>query len=137
MIRRRLKKTREKRNIIRKREDQLLKQIEITNHKLSEGIRATEQGAYTDLATSRTTVEADITENAERVDAKIEHSDTKNRSFSESIRKLFERVNEHLGELKKSIKGAIDEVKKMKLFKQAKNEVVHRKREKINLTPRR
>jgi len=133
-IRRRLKQIREKRSIIAEREKQLLEQIEISNDKLSESIRAAEQGVYADLTESRTDVEADIAADAERADAEIEHSDTKDRSVTGRIRELLKGIHEHFTELKKSIKGVIDEVKKMKLFKKA-SEQVSLERPKIRRTP--
>jgi len=135
IIRRRLKQIREKRSIIRERENQLLEQIEITNYKLSESIRTAEQELHEDFAESRREVESDLAENAERIDAKIEHTDTKNRTLTGRIRGLFEGVNGHLEEFKKSIKGVVDEVKKMKLFKKASKQAVSRERPAIKRTP--
>ena len=137
IIRRRLKQIRENRSTARERERQLLDQIEISNTRLSENLRTAEQELHTSLTESRETVETDTADNAERIDAKLEHSDTQDRSFAESIRELLEGINERVAEFKKSIKGVVNEIKKMNLFKQAKNEMVHRERKKINLTPRR
>lgn len=135
IIRRRLKQIREKRSIIAEREKQLLEQIEITNHKLSEGIRAAEQGVYADLTESRASMETNITNNAERIDAKIEYADTKNRRVTGRIQELLDGIHGHFTELKKSIKGVIDEIKKMKLFKKASKQAVSRERPTIKLTP--
>ena len=82
-------------------------------------------------------MEADIAENAERIDGKIVQSDTKNRSLTGRIRELLERVHGQFEEFKKSIKGAIDEVKKMKLFEKSKKEMLSQRHPKINLSPRR
>jgi hypothetical protein len=136
ITRRRLKQIREKRSIIAERENQLLEQIKVSSDKLSEGISGAEQGVYADFAESREDVETDITDNAERFDGEIEHSDTKNRSVTGRVRELLEGVHGHFEEFRKSIKGVINEVKKMKLFEQAK-EQVSIKRPKINLSPRR
>ena len=133
-IRRRLKQTGEERSTTREREKHLLEQIEITNNKLPESIRTAEQGAYTEFEESRTTMEADIAENAKRFDRKIEQSDTKNRSVAGRIRELLDGLHEHLAEFKKSIKGAINEIKKMKLFKKA-SEQVSIERPTIKRTP--
>ncbi len=135
IARRRLKQIREKRSIIAEREKQLLEQIKLTNSKLSEGIRTAEQGAYADLAKSREAVETDITHNAKHIDAEVEHSDTQDRSFAESIRELLEGINERVAEFKKSIKGVVDEVKKMKLFKKASKQAISRERPTIKRTP--
>ena len=135
IIRRRLKQIREKRSIVSEREKQLLEQIEITNHKLSEGIRTTEQGVYADLTESRASMETSIADNAKRIDAKIEHTDTKNRSVTERIRELLDGLYEHVEEFKKSIKGVVDEIKKMKLFKKASKQAVSRERPTIRRTP--
>lgn len=133
-IRRRLKQIGEERSLIAEREKHLLEQIEISNNRLSEGIRTAEQGAYAELEESRADVETGITNNAERVDAEIEYSDTKNRSDTGRIRGLLDGIYEHLTEFKKSIKGAIDEIKKMKLFKKA-SEQVSIERPTIKRTP--
>jgi hypothetical protein len=122
-IRRRLKQIGEERSLIAEREKHLLKQIEITNNKLPESLRTAEQGAYTKLEESRADVETDIANTEERADAEIERADTKNRSVTERIRELLEGVHGHFKEFKKSIKGAIDEIKKMKLFKKASKQV--------------
>lgn len=135
IIRRRLKQIGEKRSIIAEREKQLLEQIEITNHKLSEGIGTAEQGAYADLTESRASMETNIADNAKRIDAKIEHADTKNRSVTERIRELLNGLHEHIEEFKKSIKGVADEVKKMKLFTKASKQAVSRERPTIRRTP--
>jgi len=134
IIRRRLKQIREKRSTLRERESHLLEQIEISNTKLSEILRTAEQRVHGDLTKSRESMEADIEDNAKRVDAELEHSDTKNRSVTGRIRELLDGVYEHLGELKKSIKGVVDEVKKMKLFKKA-SEQVSLERPTIKRTP--
>lgn len=135
IIRRRLKQIREKRRIIAERENQLLEQIEISNDKLSESIRAAEQGVYADLTESRASMETNITNNAERIDAKIEYADTKNRRVTGRIQELLDGIHGHFTELKKSIKGVIDEIKKMKLFKKASKQAVSRERPTIKLTP--
>ena len=80
-------------------------------------------------------METNITDNAKRIDAKIEHTDTKNRSTTGRIRELFEGLQEHLEEFKKSIKGVINELKKMKLFKKASKQAVSRERPTIRRTP--
>jgi len=134
-IRRRLEQIREERSTIVKRTKYLLEQIKISNDELSESIRTAEYGAYTELEESRADVETDITNNAERANTKIEHSDTKNRSVTGRIRELLEGVHGHFKEFKKSIKGAIDEIKKMKLFKKASKQAISRKRPKITRTP--
>jgi hypothetical protein len=138
IIRRRLEQIREERSTIVKRTKHLLEQIKITNHKLSEGIRTTEYGAHTELEESRAIMETNIADNTKRIDAKIEHSDTQDRSFAESIRELLEGITERVAEFKKSIQGVIYEVKKMKLFKQVKEQMASkRSRRKKNLSPRR
>jgi len=103
----------------REREENLLRNIKKFNLQVQEQLRTTEQELYTSLTRSRTDVETDIANNARRVDTKIEYSDTKNRSVTGRIRVLLEGVHEYFDEFKKSIKGAIDEIKKMRLFKQA------------------
>ncbi|SFV55628.1 Relaxase [hydrothermal vent metagenome] len=133
-IRRRLKQIRDERSLIAEREKHLLEQIKITNNKLPKSIRTAEQGAYTEFEESRATMEADIAENAKRFDRKIEQSDTKNRSVAGRIRELLDGLHEHLAEFKKSIKGAINEIKKMKLFKKA-SEQVSIERPTIKRTP--
>ena len=120
----------------REREAKLFRSIEEFNVQVQEHLRATERKLYTNLEESRASMETNITSDAERIDAKIEHADTKNRSVTERIRELLNGLHGHFEELKKSIKGVVDEVKKMKLFKQAK-EQVSIKRPKINLSPRR
>jgi len=134
-IRRRLKQIGEERSTIVKRTKHLLEQIKITNDELSKSIRKAERGAYSELEESRGDVEADITEDAERADSEIEYSDTKNRTFTGRIRELLVGINERVAELKKSIKGVIDEVKKIKLFKKASKQAISRKRPKIRRTP--
>jgi len=121
----------------RKRKADLLRRIEEFNLHIQEQARTAEQGAYSELEESRADVETDITNNAERIDGKIEHSETKNRSIAGRIRELLERVHGHFEEFKKSIKGAIDEIKKMKLFEKSKKEMLSQQHPKINLSPRR
>jgi len=118
----------------REREAELFRRIEEFNLQVQEQLRTAEQGVYADLEKSRAIVERNIAENAERIDATIESSDRKDRSFAESIRELFEGINGRITELKKSIKGVINEVIKMKLFKQA-SEHVSIERPTINRTP--
>ena len=118
----------------REREENLLRNIKKFNLRVQEQLGRTEQGVYADLAESRAYMETDIAKNGEGIDTKIESSDRKDRSFEESIRELFEGINERVAELKKSIKGAIDEIKKMKLFKKA-SEQVSLERPKIRRTP--
>ena len=134
-IRRRLKQIREERSTIVKRTKHLLEQIKITNNELSEGIRTAEQGVHTELEESRGDVETDITNNAERIDAEIEHSNTKDRSYTGRIRELLEGINERVAEFKKSIKGVINEVKKMNIFKKASKQAISRERPIIKRTP--
>jgi hypothetical protein len=123
IIRRCLKQIREERSIINKREKQLLEQIEVSNNKLSDGIRTAEQGAYTEFEGSRAIMETDITSNAERIDTKIEYSDPKNRRVTGRIRELLKGLHGHFAEFTKSIKGVINEIKKIKLFKKASKHV--------------
>jgi hypothetical protein len=133
--RRRLKQIREERSTARERERQLLEQIEITNYKLSESIKDAERELYTSLTESRETVEADIGDNGRIIDAKIVHANTKDRDFTERVRELLAEVNGRITNFAKSVKGVIDEVKKMKLFKKASKQAVSRERPTIKRTP--
>jgi len=123
VIRRRLNQIRKKRSFIIERENQLFEQTEISNNNLSKILGTAEQKLYADIETSRTNVETDIANDARRIDAKVVHTDTKNRSSTERIRELLDGLYEHIEEFKKSIKGAISEIKKMKLFKKASKHV--------------
>jgi len=136
IVRKRLNQIREKRSRTRAREKHLLEQIEITNNRLSESIGTAEQALYADLAETRAVMETNVTNNAERINAKIEHSDTKNRSSTGRIRELLERLNERASELKKSIEGVVNEIRKIRLFKKASKQVSFEKPT-IRQTPRR
>lgn len=121
----------------RERERELFRKIEEFNLRVQEQLRETEQELHTDINESGAEMERDITNNAEGVATKIEYADRKDRSFAESIRVLLEGINERVTEFKKSIKGVMNEVKKLKLFQHAKEDVVSKKHPKINLAPRR
>jgi len=113
----------EERNTIVKRTKYLLEQIEISNNNLSESIRATEQDAYTEFEKSRAVMETIVTNNAKRINTELECSNRKNDNATRRIRELLEDIHEHFDEFKKSIKGVIDEIKKIQLFKKASKQV--------------
>lgn len=119
----------------REREAELFRDIEEFNLRVQEQLRTAEQKLHADLTESRTDVETNIADNAERIDAKIEHSDGKNRGFTETIRELLGDLVGGVKELKKSIEGVINEVKKMKLFKKASKQAISRERPTIRRTP--
>jgi len=107
----------------RDREDELLRRIEKFNLQVQEHLGTAEQGVYAKLTESRTTLETDIAEHAERINGQIEDTDTKNRSSTGRIRELLERLNERASELKKSIEGVMNEIRKIRLFKKASKKV--------------
>jgi hypothetical protein len=107
----------------REREENLLRNIEKFNLQIQEQLRAAEQRAFADLEKSRTVVETDFANNTKRVATKIESSNRKDRSFTESIRELFEGINKRVTELKESIEGVVNEIRKMRLFKKASKHV--------------
>lgn len=121
----------------REREAELFKTIKEFNLRVQKQFRAAEQELYSNLTESRENMEADIANSTRRIDAKIIHADTKNRSFTERIRELFEGINERIKNIAKSIKGVINEIKKIKLFKESKKEMVFQKKQNINLSRRR
>jgi len=94
-------------------------------------LRRAEQELHSNLEKSRAVMESNITDNAERIDAKIEHSDTKNRSITGRIRELLGGIHGHFEEFKKSIKRVVNEVKKMKLFRQASEDMLFDERQNI------
>ena len=119
----------------REREVELFRSIEKFNLQVQEQLRATEQGLHSNLTKSRATVETDIRDHARRVDAKVIHADEKNRGFTERIQGLFTDVNARIGSITKSIKGVVNEIKKMKLFKKASKQAMSSERPTIKLTP--
>ncbi len=119
----------------REREAELFRKIKRFNLRVQEQLRATEQELHADIEESGREVETDITDHAERVDTKIEHSDTKNRGFAGRIQGLLADVNAQIGSITKSIKGVVNEIKKMKLFKKASKQAMSREKPTIKLTP--
>lgn len=121
----------------RKRENQLFEQIKISNLRISESTRKSEQALSLSLEQSRANVEENIARDTERIDAEISLSDSKNRSFTERVRELFNDLSGRVTELTKSIQGVVNEIKKIRLFKRAKEQVASHEKPKISLIPRR
>jgi hypothetical protein len=122
IIRRGFRQIREKRSIGREREKQLFEQIEISNDKLSRKLKTAKQELHNNFTESRTGMERNITNNAEQSDEKIVYSDSKDRNYEGRVRDIFDRLNERVEDITKSIKGVINEVSKIKLFKKGKEE---------------
>ena len=115
----------------RNRKAELLRRIEKLDLQLQERFRRAEQKLQVSFKKSRAVMEADITENAERIDTEIEHSKTKNRSITGRIRELLEGLSGHFEEFKKSIKRVVNEVNKMKLFRQASEDMLFNEQKNI------
>lgn len=121
---------------IRARESELLEQIKNSNIQLSNSHRKAEQELFTSATHSRRDVEDNITRNAERINAEVIRADEYNKRRSSKVHELFAGVNEQFSKLKKSIKGVVDEIKKLKLFEMAKNEMMSKSKT-SNLSRRR
>lgn len=132
---RRKRKERIKRS--RKRESQLLEQIKVSNFELSESLRESEQRVFGLIEKARGEMENSYRSNAKRIDAKIIDSDEKIRDFTVRVRELLDRIIKRTSKFTKSIQGVINDIKTLKLFKKAKENVVSIKRQRIHLSPRR
>lgn len=117
---------------IREREDQLLKQLKVSNLKLSNSTRESEQKISVYIAESRSSLEADITRRAEYLDGET----TKANANARGIHELLARLNEQYSKFTKSITGVISEIKTLKIFNKAKKETWS-DGPSIKLTPRR
>ena len=117
----------------RDREDELLRRIEKFNLQVQEQLGTAEQGVYANLAETRAVVEADIANNARRIDTKIIYADERNRGFTERIQRLFSDVNAQIGSITKSIKGAVDEIRKIRIANRIKQKLVSKKRSKLKI----
>lgn len=110
------------------REDQLFKQIENSNIKLSRKLGKTEQTAFGIYEKSREDVETNIDQESKGIDTKISNSNGKKRNNTDRVYEIYERINEQFSRLKISIEGVINEIKKLKLFTLAKQDVVSENR---------
>jgi len=130
-------KRKERINRVRERENQLFEEIKDSNVKLSSSHRSAEQKLSDIYAKSRKDVEENIDRNAKRINAKIVSSDKENRINTNRVYNLYGRVNEQLSRLKKSVEGVINEIKKLKLFNSAKNNMSSTHGPIKSLSPRR
>lgn len=121
----------------RERENALFEQIKVSNNQLSISYGRAAKELLNDIETKRNNVEKNITRDAERINGKIISTNQQNRNYASRVYEHFERVKQEFSNLAKSIKGVIDEVKKLKLFKQAQQEIMSSDRPTITLTPRR
>lgn len=121
---------------IKERENQLLEQIKVSNNRLSDSLREPEQKLSQSITNTRDNVERNITKYAQYIDGEIEKTNTADGKYATRIHRLFRGVYEEFSKFRKSIKGVIDEIIKIKIFKEAKKEMLS-DRPNIKLTPRR
>ena len=107
----------------REREAELFRRIEEFNLHVQEQLSTAERKLYKNLEESRAGMETDLANDTKRIDAEIEQSNTKERSIAGRLRRLFEGINERVAELKESIEGVVNEIRKMRLFKKASKHV--------------
>ncbi|NOR55526.1 MAG: hypothetical protein GQ531_04905 [Sulfurovum sp.] len=122
----------------KERENQLFETLRVTRSQLSESLRKAEQQVLENIKKSRNVMEKNIRSDAERIDEKIISSNSKLREYTSKIHELLGRVGNRVAKLKKSIVGVADEIKKIRLFKQARQQAKSQMRsKKIKLSPRR
>ncbi len=112
----------------KRRETELFKRIRDLNHKIYTELRTAEQRIYTCIDESRRDLEKNITDNARRINEENKYSSRRSRSFAGRVYELFRGVDEQVNGISKSIKNLIIEVKKMKLFNQASEDMLSKKR---------
>ena len=122
---------------VKEREKRLLEQIKNSNIKLSINYRRTEAELLNKFAKTRSNVERNIERNSKQIDTETIKTNDNNKRNSSEIHELLARVDEQYSRLKKSIKGVIDEIKKLKIFKIAKEDMMSKDRQTINKSRRR
>ena len=118
------------------RENRVLEQIKVSSNQLSNSLRESEQKLSQSLTHTRENVERNIEKYAQHTDGKTSKTDTNDRTNATGIHELFRKVHEEFSRFTKSIKGAINEIKTLKMFKKAKQEILS-EGPTIKLTPRR
>jgi hypothetical protein len=121
----------------RKREAKLLEQIRNSSIKLSKSSRESEQKLLESLTNTRSNVEGNITKNTKQVLQNIIRENSKDRSSTIRVHELLTELKNRFSSIKKSIEGAINGIKKLKIFKSAKKEMMSEKGPTITLSPRR
>lgn len=107
----------------RERENQLLEQIKVSNNRLSDRLREPEQKLSQSIASTRNNVERNINKRVQHIDEEIAKPNTSNGNYATRIHQLFRAVHEEFSKFRKSIKGVIDEIKVLKFFEKAKQEM--------------
>lgn len=104
-------------------ECELLEQIKVSNNRLSDSLREPEQKLSQSIANTRNNVERNINKRVQHIDEEIATPNTSNGNYATRIHRLFRAVHEEFSKLRKSIKGVIDEIKVLKIFEKAKQEM--------------
>ena len=112
----------------RMREAVLLRNIEKFSRGIQEQFKEAECELQERPEESRGNLETTTTNNTRGVDAQIINANEKHRNFTVRMRELFNGITEQLAGLKKSIRGAAGEVKKVYLFKKYKNKIVPKRK---------
>lgn len=104
-------------------EGELLEQIKVSNNRLSDSLREPEQKLSQSIANTRNNLERNINKSAQYIDGKIAKTNSNDGTNATRIHRLFRAVYEEFSKLRKSIKGVIDEIKVLKIFEKAKQEM--------------
>lgn len=107
----------------RRSETRLSEQIKISNNRLSDSLEKSEQKLSQSIATTRSNVERNTAKYAHFIDGEIEKTNTGNGNYATRLHQLFRTIYEEFSRVAKSIKGIIDEIKTLKIFKKAKEEM--------------
>lgn len=108
---------------LEERENRVLEQIKVSNNQLSISVREPEQKLSQSVANTRNNVERNINERAQHISGEIEKTNSNDGTNATRIHRLFRAVYEEFSKFRKSIKGVIDEIKALKIFEKAKQEM--------------
>ena len=120
----------------KERERQILEHINDYNDELSISHRRTEEELFIRLASTRNNVEKYIERDTKRIDEEAIIAGGYNKRNSSRVYELFEKFNEQYSRLGKSIKGVINEIKKLKLFNMAKADMMSKRNVTKNISRR-
>lgn len=122
---------------VRRREAQLLEQVRNSSIKLSNRARESEQEVLKSITNTRNNVAKNTRRYSQQIDTKIDKTVSSYGTNTTRIHELLATVHEQFSRLKKSIEGVINDIKKLKIFNSAKEEMMSNTGPTINLSPRR